>query len=355
MDDQATPRDEDIPGGFPESTGATPVSQERMSPHTARGGTNIAMANEPERPSDTIETASSSSTLPASRSPNTTATTITKPIAAPHPDHGSLSSLSSSSESEEEAPALVATKSSQSRPGMGRARSIATEDDLFKVLSRRRTNASGKSGVEVDEEHEEIQRLMSRMFGKDRQAHSEEEKTRHSGVIFRNLTVKGVGLGASLQPTVGDIFLGLPRTLRNLFTKGPKAAASKPPVRDLISDFSGCVKPGEMLLVLGRPGSGCTTFLKTFCNQRSGFEAVEGDVTYGGTDAHRMAKDFRGEVIYNPEDDLHYATLSVKRTLKFALQTRTPGKESRLEGESRADYMEEFLRVVTKLFWIGMS
>ncbi|KOS22897.1 Brefeldin A resistance protein [Escovopsis weberi] len=65
-----------------------------------------------------------------------------------------------------------------------------------------------------------------------------------------------------------------------------------------------------------------------------------------------MAKRFRGEVIYNPEDDLHYATLTVKRTLKFALETRTPGKESRLEGETRRAYVNEFLRVVTKLFWI---
>lgn len=269
-----------------------------------------------------------------------------------HSKDSSLSSLSSSSDAEPQYEALNTTATTQSRPSLAQRKSAKTEDDLFRVLSRRRTNASGKSNDQMDEESQEIERLMSRMFGKERQKHSEEEKTRHSGVIFRNLTVKGVGLGAALQPTVGDIFLGLPRTLKNLFTKGPKAASSKPPVRELLSDFNGCVRPGEMLLVLGRPGAGCTTFLKTFCNQRSGFEAVEGDVSYGGTDAQRMSKDFRGEVIYNSEDDLHYAALSVKRTLKFALQTRTPGKESRLEGESRADYMNEFLRVVTKLFWI---
>ena len=107
-----------------------------------------------------------------------------------------------------------------------------------------------------------------------------------------------------------------------------------------------------MLLVLGRPGSGCSTFLKAFCNQRAGFEEVTGDVTYGGTPSKIIGKNFKGEVIYNPEDDLHYATLSVKRTLKFALKTRTPGKESRLEGESRSDYASEFLRVATKLLWI---
>ncbi|KAK4983719.1 ATP-binding cassette transporter snq2 [Elasticomyces elasticus] len=234
-----------------------------------------------------------------------------------------------------------------------------TEDDLFRVLSRRRTSTLGglsRQPTEQDnthaEEQEEINRLMSRMFGKTRQEHSEEEKTRHVGVVFKHLTVKGMGLGAALQPTVGDLFLDFPRFLKNLFTRGPKAAQGKPPVRTIIDDFSGLIRPGEMLLVLGRPGSGCSTFLKVLGNQRFGFESVDGDVTYGGTDAHTMAKKYRSEVLYNPEDDLHYATLSVKNTLTFALQTRTPGKASRNEGESRSDYVKEFLRVVTKLFWI---
>lgn len=233
-----------------------------------------------------------------------------------------------------------------------------TEEDLFKALSRRRSNASGQlsratTGVpESLEEQEEINRLMSRMFGRTRQEHSEEEKTRHIGVIFKNLTVRGMGLGAALQPTTGDTFLGLPRFIKNVFTLGPRKAAGKPPVRTLIDDFSGCIKPGEMLLVLGRPGAGCSTFLKVIGNQRFGYESVDGDVTYGGTDAKTMGKRYRGEVLYNPEDDLHYATLKVKDTLRFAIKTRTPGKDSRNEGESKSDYVREFLRVATKLFWI---
>ena len=235
----------------------------------------------------------------------------------------------------------------QSRAGTAR-----TQEEMLRMLSRRRTNASGKSDAEVEEEHAEVERLMSRMFGQDRQKHSEDEKTRHVGVVFRDLTVFGMGLGAALQPTIGDVFLGLPRFLKTLLTRGPKAARSKPPVREILSHFSGCIRPGEMCLVLGRPGSGCSTFLKVLGNQRSGFEHIDGEVTYGGTDAKKMAKDFRGEVLYNPEDDLHYATLTVKDTLEFALRTRTPGKESRNEGESPKEYVREFLRVVTKLFWI---
>ncbi|KYK56269.1 ABC transporter [Drechmeria coniospora] len=246
---------------------------------------------------------------------------------------------------------LKVNNSETDGPPLERKRTIQSDDDLFRVLSRRRTNATSGSAEDRAGESQEIERLMSRLFGKARQEQSEDENTRHSGVVFRNLTVKGVGLGASLQPTVGDIFLGLPRKLRSLFTKGEKTS-SKPPVRELISNFDGCVRPGELLLVLGRPGSGCTTFLKSFCNQRSGFEAVEGDVMYGGTDAAEMGRRFRGEVIYNPEDDLHYATLTVRRTLRFALQTRTPDKKSRLQNESRQDYVREFLKVVTKLFWI---
>ncbi|KAH8686548.1 ABC-2 type transporter [Ilyonectria robusta] len=262
-----------------------------------------------------------------------------------------MSSDSSSSASGTQATVLRSSTNEDGKPTLERIRT-RTEEDVFRVLSRRRTNATGVSGGELQEEQQEIERLMSRIFGRARQEHSEGEKTRHSGVVFRDLTVRGVGLGASLQATVGDFFLGLPRMLTNLVTKGPKAAIGKPPVRELISHFDGCVRPGEMLLVLGRPGAGCTTFLKAFCNQRAGFESIDGQVTYGGADSHTIARDFRGEVIYNPEDDLHYATLSVQRTLKFALQTRTPGKESRLEGETRAQYVQEFLRVVTKLFWI---
>lgn len=65
-----------------------------------------------------------------------------------------------------------------------------------------------------------------------------------------------------------------------------------------------------------------------------------------------MTDNYRSELSYNPEEDLHFATLSVQRTLNFALQTKTPGKASRLEDETREAYTNEFLRVTTKLLWI---
>ena len=247
------------------------------------------------------------------------------------------------------APIRTTTTNTASKPKSNQL----TENEMFRVLSRKKTNgsfATMEEQVSQEQEQAEIERLMSRMFGKNRQEHSEEAKTKHVGLVFKNLTVTGMGLGAALQPSLTDPFLALPRLIKGLLS-GQKGSG-KPPIRTILNDFTGCVKPGQMLLVLGAPGSGCSTFLKVLANQRFGFESIEGEVTYGGTDAKEMGKRYRGEVVYNPEDDLHYATLSVKRTLEFALKTRTPSKDSRNEGESRSDYVKEFLRVVARLFWI---
>ncbi|ROT43022.1 ABC-2 type transporter [Sodiomyces alkalinus F11] len=403
MDEVSTPKATDIPGGFPitpsvVSTGnhSTPVQDQDQEhdDHIVDNSTDLSISVRNSQhdvgtyfPITTSKKGSTSGN-PQSRRPSTDSSTMlreehpsikdgkappTMPMSAPQsarglPDEYKDDAAISTSHSSD-GPVTPSSSHHSStgtiehvplkpgpnteRPALQHQRTNLTEYDLFKMLSRRRTSgATAPAAEELEEETEELNILMARLFGKTRQEQSEEAQTRHSGVVFRHLTVKGVGLGASLQPTVGDIFMALPRTLRTLFTKGPRAAFARPPVRDLIGNFDGCVRPGELLLVLGRPGAGCSTFLEAFCNQRSGFEAVEGEVTYGGTSARDMAKLFRGEVIYNPEDDLHYATLSVKRTLKFALQTRTPGKHSRLEGESRKDYVDEFMRVVAKLFWI---
>ncbi|KAH8730783.1 ABC-2 type transporter-domain-containing protein [Phaeosphaeriaceae sp. PMI808] len=255
----------------------------------------------------------------------------------------------SDNESKEGYAAIKPAEAAAARPQLTSNQSKPmTEDDIFRVLSRRRTSQSGglsktntRAAGRSDEEDTEINNLMSKMFGHTRQESSEEGKTRHHGVIFKHLTVKSMGIGAALQPSVGNFFLSPFRFVKNSVTKGPKKATGKPPVRTLLEDFTGCLKSGEMLLVLvGRPGAGCSTFLKMIGNQRF------------GTDAKEMGKRYRSEVLYNPEDDLHYATLKVKETLKFAWKTRTPGKESRKEGESRKTYVQELLRVVTNLFWI---
>lgn len=45
-----------------------------------------------------------------------------------------------------------------------------------------------------------------------------------------------------------------------------------------------------MALVVGRPGSGCTTFLKTIANMREGVAGVDGEVVYGDMTAKEAKK-----------------------------------------------------------------
>ncbi|KAF8511207.1 ABC-2 type transporter-domain-containing protein [Gautieria morchelliformis] len=111
---------------------------------------------------------------------------------------------------------------------------------------------------------------------------------------------------------------------------------------------SGVIKPGEMCLVLGCPGAGCTTFLKTISNQREGYAYIGGDVRYAGISASEMEKRYKGEVVYNGEDDIHIPTLTVGQTLSFALSTKTPGK--RLPGVSRKEFNARLLQTFLKMF-----
>lgn len=57
-----------------------------------------------------------------------------------------------------------------------------------------------------------------------------------------------------------------------------------------------------MLLVLSRPGSRYSTFLKAITNKREAFTGVEGEVHYSRIPTEKQ-KNYRGEVNYNEKDD----------------------------------------------------
>lgn len=117
---------------------------------------------------------------------------------------------------------------------------------------------------------------------------------------------------------------------------------------DILHKFRGVMKPGEMVLVLGRPGSGCTSFLKVISNQRYGYTAIDGEVRYGPFDADTFSKRYRGEAVYNQEDDVHHPTLTVGQTLGFALDTKTPGK--RPIGMSKSEFKDRVIKTLLKMF-----
>lgn len=129
-------------------------------------------------------------------------------------------------------------------------------------------------------------------------------KTKRIGVIWDDLTVRGIGGVKNIVKTFPDAFVSffnVPGTLMHLLGCGKKGREI-----DILKNFRGVIRPGEMVLVLGRPGSGCTTFLKVIANQRSGFTKVDGNVQYGPYDSETFEKQFRGEAVYNGEDDIHH-------------------------------------------------
>ncbi|KAL4877859.1 ABC-2 type transporter-domain-containing protein [Aspergillus karnatakaensis] len=110
----------------------------------------------------------------------------------------------------------------------------------------------------------------------------------------------------------------------------------KPPETTIISEMTGQVRPGEMMLVVGRPGAGCTSLLKILANDRDGFDKVNGSVNYGAMD-YKEAESFRQQLMFNSEDDVHFPTMTVNQTIKFALRNKTPAV--REEGQTRGEFV----------------
>ncbi|KAJ5151568.1 hypothetical protein N7492_009863 [Penicillium capsulatum] len=150
-------------------------------------------------------------------------------------------------------------------------------------------------------------------------------------LTFRDLTVRVTAPDAALGSTLWSEVD--PRQLSDLFARKIK------PKRAILKDVSGQVKPGEMLLVLGRPGAGCTSLLRVLSNDRESFEEVEGEVRYGSMN-HKAASDFRQQIMFNNEDDIHFPTLTVNRTMKFALRNKVPS-ERPTELENRNEFVAE--------------
>ncbi|OIW29031.1 hypothetical protein CONLIGDRAFT_715452 [Coniochaeta ligniaria NRRL 30616] len=148
------------------------------------------------------------------------------------------------------------------------------------------------------------------------------ESAKKVGVVYKHLTVKGVGSSTAFVRTLPDAILGTfgPDLYKILSNWIPALRFRKHEERrTLIHDFTGVVRHGEMMLVLGRPGSGCSTFLKVIANDRESYAEVTGEVTYGGISAEEVAARYRGEVVYNAEDDQHLPNLTVEQTLRFSL------------------------------------
>ncbi|KAH8883702.1 ABC-2 type transporter [Thozetella sp. PMI_491] len=222
---------------------------------------------------------------------------------------------------------------------------------LATVLSRRASNAAQVSGAgEVGpfsffDEHDPSLEPSSSDFDAAKwiqafinQAEAEGIRIARTGVMYKDLGVSGTGDEIQLQQTVGSFFTA-PLRPAELFRAGKKAP------KRILQQFDGLVRSGELLIVLGRPGSGCSTLLKTICGELHGLSIdSQSVINYNGIPQLQMKKEFKGEVIYNQEVDKHFPHLTVGQTVEFAAAARTP--QTRVRGISRNEFSKLMAQVV---------
>ncbi|KAH8695262.1 putative ABC multidrug transporter [Talaromyces proteolyticus] len=171
-------------------------------------------------------------------------------------------------------------------------------------------------------------------------------RPQRASITFKNLNVSGSGAALQLQNTVGSVLLG-PLRPGDFFSFSKSKTHKK-----ILSNFDGVLKSGELLMVLGRPGSGCSTFLKTLSGELHGLDLdKESVIHYSGVPMNKMHAEFKGEVLYNQEVDKHFPHLTVGETLEFAARARAPAH--RFQGQTRDDYVNETTQVVMGVF--GLS
>jgi ATP-binding cassette subfamily G (WHITE) protein 2 (PDR) len=155
---------------------------------------------------------------------------------------------------------------------------------------------------------------------------------RVAGVAYKNLSVHGFGEPTDYQRTFGNYPWVLLNHAKRILGRGQKTRIQ------ILRDFDGLVKSGELLVVLGSPGSyvfeahiasvanvcsGCSTLLKTISGETDGFFVGDDSyLNYQGIPKETMHNDFRGECIYQAEADIHFPQLTVSQTLEFAARAR---------------------------------
>ena len=230
-------------------------------------------------------------------------------------------------------------------------RALDSVIDPEKTLSYDPSNAYNPFlGVEKDSpldpngEHFSAKAWVSNLIGlasRDRERHPQ----RFAGFSFRNLSVHGFGTPTDYQKDVFNVLLQLGSLFRL-----PGSGKNK---IQILEQFDGYLNHGEMLVVLGRPGSGCSTLLKTIAGETHGLVVNEtSQINYHGISAAQMHKQFRGEAIYMAETDVHFPQLTVGQTLAFAAKARAP-PDNFFPGVTRKMYAEHMKDVIMATFGIS--
>lgn len=169
---------------------------------------------------------------------------------------------------------------------------------------------------------------------------------RRTGLCFQNMNVFGYGAETDYQKDVGNVWLEIPSLARKLLGNQSQRKI------DILDNFDGIVRSGEMLVVLGPPGAGCSTFLKTISGETNGIYVDDTTYfNYQGVGAEEMHKHHKGECIYTAEVDVHFPMLPVGETLTFASRARCP--RTLPQGVTAAEFCDHRRDVVMAMYGIS--
>lgn len=187
-------------------------------------------------------------------------------------------------------------------------------------------------------------RRWARAFFKVREESMQGTRPKVAGIAFKDLDVFGHGSSVDFQKSVGNAIFGLERHAKKLM-------GVKEPRVDILHKLEGVIHPGEMIAVLGPPGSGCSTLLKSIAGDTYGFTiGDQAVINYEGIRPEEMSSSFKGEAIYTAEVDDHFPHLPVGDTLYFAARARSPKNIPSFIG--RHEYAEHIRDVTMALFGI---
>lgn len=195
-------------------------------------------------------------------------------------------------------------KSSESIEDDERGASSATSATAHQLKSAGASHAHGPL-VELKQRHEPNASMI-----------------RPLGVSWNDLSVRGSNTGIVYNETVLSQFM--PK-------RKPKGSPKAGGQQTILDRVHGSVKPGEMLLVLGRPDSGCTTLLSMISNRRNGYGEIEGDIRFGSL-TPKEAEQQKALIMMNTEEEIFFPTLTVGQTMDFATKMMVPNQL--IEGSS---------------------
>ena len=174
----------------------------------------------------------------------------------------------------------------------------------------------------------------------------ERHPRRAGGFAFCDLNVHSFGADTNHQKIVCTVMSEVFSPLRKALGK-----SDAKPIH-ILRNLEGLVDSGEMLVVLGPPGSICSTFLKTIAGMNDGAKVDKTTrLNYRGISAEEMHSRYRGETIYTTEVDVHFPHMTVKDTLDFAACARAPREVP--DGLTTAQWADQMCRAYMAAFGIA--